>query len=844
MKALFNTRFLYDDISQFRYVILTIEKNWILWTLIAIFSLCIAIPIFAQDSITNQNSTPNPNRFIIKSIQIQGSKTMPPEAIISMLQTRVGDEVSRKKLSEDIKELYKLGQFSNIEVDSASTDDGIILTFILEEWPKISGDIAINGNSEISTSKIKDVLTIGTNRSISGKALQENKNKILDLYKQRGFYLAQVEPNIVPNPEDGTARVSFDITEGKKITVQEIEIIGNRRISDREIRKQMKLKKGKRFDDYLYEGDLATVINYYRQNGFVDAKLIKADKEFNETKTGIIVRLEVEEGPQYRIGNIDVKIKPFGDTKPIYSKKDILSQFIIEKGDVFKEADLVDSIRRIHKMYLDKGRINAEIKPDIKYNAQEEIADISFTISEGTIGYIGDVSINWVSQSSEEPHKTKEYVIRRELDRFDIKEGKLYSYQNIEDARRKILNLGPFIKRAEPRVDIQEESNEPDKEGESQTSQKVAVSFDIEESRQSGMFSIAGGYGSEGGLFGAIDVWDDNILGRAFRVQVSGEIGTKERRTGQLLFSSPWILNTPTSLTASLYSIRRTINYMPGDYDSNNTANYRDDSVGGTVKVGRPITRKINLSLGLRNENATYKQWDEGLKKYVSPEEWYKNNVNPNPTQSELKKLPTSYGRTRSITFAVDRDTRNYLTSMFDPNSGSSHNISAEFSGLGGDIFHKIMEESSIFIPTWWKLVLVFHTQFGYIGGRDAEYLRFERFYLGGIRSVRGYAQYSITPPGEYSQFGGNRMAQLNVEYRFPITSMLRGIIFFDAGQTWGGTQKVWKDFSPKKSVGLGIRFDFLGALARLEYAKPLDKLEGESKVRGWKLEFDIGPSF
>ncbi len=836
MKTVFSKKNLYNDLFC---IILTQEKYLILSVLIALVSFYAVTPMLAQDSTSTSDS-----RFIIKSIQIQGSKTMPSEAIISMLQTRVGDEVSRKKLSDDVKELYKLGQFSNIEVESTPAEDGIILTFILEEWPKVSGDIVINGNSEISTSKIKDILTIGTNRSVSGKALQDSKNKILDLYKQKGFYLAQVEPNIVPNPEDGTARVSFDITEGKKITVQEIEIIGNRRISDREIRKQMKLKKGKRFDDYLFEGDQVTVINYYRQNGFADVRLIKAEKEFNETKTGIIVRLELEEGPQYRIGSINLKINPFEDTKPIYSKKDIFSQFIIEKGDVFKEADLAENIRRIHKMYLDKGRINTEVKPDIKYNAQEEVVDIYLTISEGTVGYIGDVSINWVSQSSEEPHKTKEYVIRRELDRFNIKEGKLYSYQNIEDARRKILNLGPFIRRAEPRVDIQEDATELDKEGETPKSQKVAVSFDIEESRQSGMFSIAGGYGSEGGLFGALDVWDDNILGRALRIQVRGEMGTKERRTGQLLFSSPWILNTPTSLTASLYSIRRTISYMPGYYEDEDKASYRDESVGGTIRIGRPITRTINLSSGIRNENTTYKQWDEDLKKFVSPEEWYRNNVNPNPTESELKKLPTSYGRTRSIIFAAERDTRNYLTSMFDPNSGSSHNISAEFSGLGGDVFHKIIEESSIFIPTWWKLVLVFHTQFGYIGGRDAEYLRFERFYLGGIRSVRGYAQYSITPPGEYSQFGGNRMAQLNIEYRFPITSMLRGIIFFDAGQTWGGTQSVWKDFSPKKSVGLGIRFDFLGALARLEYAKPLDRLEGESKVRGWKLEFDIGPSF
>ncbi|MEK7396607.1 MAG: outer membrane protein assembly factor BamA [Candidatus Poribacteria bacterium] len=794
-------------------------------------------PIFAQD-----NST-KPNRFAIKSIQIQGSKTMPAEAIVSILQTRVGDEISKRKLKDDVQELYKLGQFSNIQVDAVDSSDGISLTFLMEEWPKVSGDISINGNNEINTGKIKDVLTIGSNRSLSGTALQENKNKILNLYKQKGFYLAQVEPNVVPNPEDGTARVAFDITEGKKITIQEIDIVGNRRISDREIRKQMKLKKGKRFDDLLYDGDLVTVVDYYRQNGFTNAKLIKADKEFNDAKTGIVIHIELEEGPQYRIGNIDVKVEPFENSKPIYSKKNIVSQLIIEKGDILKEADLIDAIRRIHKMYLDKGRVAVQIKPDIKYDPEQEIADINLLVAEGNVAYIGSVPINWVSETNDEPHKTKEYVIRRELDRYGIKEGKLYSYQNIEDARRKILNLGPFIKRAEPQIDVQDES--PDPNAKAPYSQKVTINFDVEESRQSGMFSIAGGYGSEGGLFGALDIWDDNIFGRAFRIQVRGEMGTKELRTGQLVFSSPWMLNTPTSLDASIYSTRRSINYIPGD--TNEKANYRDDSVGASVTVGRPITRKINLGLGLRNENTTYKQWDASISRYLSPEEWYRNNVHPEPTEAQLQSLPTAYGRTRSIKFSINRDTRNYLTSMFDPNGGSAHNLSAEFSGLGGDVFHKVLEESSIFIPTWWKLVLVFHTQFGYMGGRDAKYLRFERFYLGGIRSVRGYAQYSITPSYKddkdkenyYAQYGGNRMGLLNIEYRFPIASMLRGIIFFDAGQTWGGTQSALKNFrSVKTSAGLGVRFDFMGALARLEYAKPL------AHNKNWKLEFDIGPSF
>jgi len=250
----------------------------------------------------------------------------------------------------------------------------------------------------------------------------------------------------------------------------------------------------------------------------------------------------------------------------------------------------------------------------------------------------------------------------------------------------------------------------------------------------------------------------------------------------------------------------------------------------------------MDLALRFRNEVTKYKQWDETQNMYVSPEDWYRNNVNPDPSPTDIASLPPSGGKTRSISAILDRDTRDYLTSMFDPNGGSYNNFTAEISGLGGDRFQKFQTESSFFLPTFWKLVLVFHLKTGYITGKDAQYLRFERFYLGGIQSVRGYSLYSITPPGQYSEYGGNRMGQLNIEYRFPITSMLRGIIFFDAGQTWGGDQSVINDFSPKKSIGVGLRFDFLGALARVEYGYRLDTI-GNTK-KGGKIEFDIGPAF
>ena len=822
-------------------------QRCVLLTLVIFLSMSTAVA---------QESGKDDNPFIIKSIEIQGSKTMPAETVLGILQTRVGEEVSLRRISDDVKELFKLGQFSNIQVDSRAvtrdqsprtrgsvnnkgeasdstlatndygleTEKGIHLTFILEEYPKVK-DVSLSGNEELSDGKIKDVLTIGPGRSLSGKLLHENESKIVSLYQKKGYYLVEVEAKVESsagtlshNPEDenAAASVTFNINEGKKIEVEEIDIIGNRRISDREIKKQMKIKKGKRFDDGYFEGDLQTIAGYYHQKGFIKADIISSGKEFSEDKTGLIVRIEVEEGPQFRVGQLRAYTQPHEDSKLLFTERKILKQFTLKEGDIFSEDAFDEGIAKVSKMYFDKGRVSVQVKPDRNFNYEEETVDLKLTISEGGPAYIDDVPINWVSATSDEPHKTKEYVIRRELNRFDIKKGELFSSQNIEDARRKILTLGPFIRRAQPRPRLSLESDSED------GGQRVTVNFDLEESRQSGMFSIAGGYGSEGGVFGALDIWDDNILGRAWRLHIRGEIGTRERRTGQIYFSTPWIFNSPTSLGFSLYSRRRSTRYYPGEEDEE--ALYRDESVGASITVGRPLTRQIDLSVGFRNEKASSKEllgdvW----------EEIYSGNI-------------------RSIKLIIDRDTRQFITSMFDPSSGTYNTFSVEYSGLGGDEFQKYMTESSLFIPTWWKLVLVFHLRTGYLGGEDIALMRYERFFLGGIDSVRGYDLYSITPPGGpnryYERYGGNQMALLNVEYRFPITDMLRGLIFFDAGQAWADNEWPWDNFKPRKSVGIGLRIDLLGALARLEYGFPLDEAREGEGVKGGKIQFDIGPAF
>ena len=111
-------------------------------------------------------------------------------------------------------------------------------------------------------------------------------------------------------------------------------MIGNRRVSDRELRKQMKIKKGKRFDDDYFEGDLKVIPDYYRQNGFLNAKIISAGKELNEDKSGLIVRIELDEGPQFRVGQISAHITPHNNDELLFTEEEVLEEFTLKEGDI------------------------------------------------------------------------------------------------------------------------------------------------------------------------------------------------------------------------------------------------------------------------------------------------------------------------------------------------------------------------------------------------------------------------------------------------------------------------------------------------------------------------------
>ena len=757
----------------------------------------------------DEEEEPKPTKTIdkaleIKEIEFQGIAEDSEGLIKSIIQTRVGEEISPYQLSQDSKNLYKdTGFFEDIIVDVEPAEgSGLKVIYNLIPNPKIEGNIDIIGNEQLKYKKIKEAISLKSGELFNDRRLWESKKNVLKTYKEAGYYLAEVQTHKDIDADTNTIAVTFEITEGQRIKVQEINFIGNDNFSPKSLRKQMKTRTGKHFDENFFEEDLTTLVLHYQDAGFNQARITKHEKRFSDDKTELMLDITIDEGPQFIVGKYTIQLTH--SEKPAFSEEKIREMLSPTEGELFNQGEFQETLAEIEGEYQNKGYLLSQIDASPDFDEVNGIVDLTLTITEGDVIIIGDVHINGLE-------KTKDNVIRRELDQLDIKPGEFYDVQSLRKARQRIFRMGSFIRNVEF-VPSNSESAIRD------------LIVTITESPRTGLLSLGGGYGTEGGIFGVAQIGENNLWGRAFRIHLKGELGARDRHTGELSFSTPWILGTPTRFSTSLYNTQRSHRYYGRIFRDRGYDRYTYKRVGGSLTFGRPISRNTDLSIRLKNESV----------------------------DAEGSGLTTITDRlTRSITFSLARDTRDYMRSLHEPVSGSHNSLSYEYAGgfFGADNrFQRYSADSSWFFTSWFNHVLAGHVRASYLNSQsdDWRFLYYERYRLGGIDTVRGYEDYEIVPidakTGDYDYHGGNKVLYANLEYRIPFASQLTGVLFFDMGQVWNESRtNIFNDFNLKKGAGVGIRFDLMGMLARVEWGYGFDR---EIEQGRGKFHFTIGPGF
>ena len=755
--------------------------------------------------------------FLVKKISFEGVETVSEDMLRTLIQTQIGDEVSPELLTQDLKSLFKdTGFFTDVQIETQPVEGGgLEIRYKVVESPKISG-INFLGNENLDTGKLKNEITLRPDEIYSDRRRWESEQALKKLYHEKGYYLVGIQTHLDKREnndaeEATTVQITFEINEGPRVRIAEINFIGNELVSANTLRKKLKTRTGKPFDQILFEEeDIALNLrNYYQDRGFAQVKVIGYEKRFTEDKAGMMLDITVDEGPEFIIGTYTLEVQ--AGAKSLFSEKKIRGMLDPAEGEIFNRGNFDESISKLQQAYLDKGYLLSEVIPTPVFNEADGVVDITLKINEGDVIIIGKVMITGLE-------KTMEHVVKRELDFLGIRTGELLDLKSWTKARQRLFQMGSFIRAVDLRPIDTDEENRKD------------LSVNIAETPRTGMLSLGGGYGSEGGIFGTAEVGQNNLLGRAYRVHLKGELGTRDHHTAELSFGTPWVFGTPTRLNARIYDNRRFRRYYGtvGAVLNRRTNNYLYDRYvwgrrGASVTLGRPIIYDIDLSVRFRNEH-----------------------VEAHNPDAELINRST-----RSILFAIGRDTRDYRTSLYDPTGGASHTLSYEYSGgiLGADNeFQKYSADTSWFYSGWWNHVIAFHARAGYMVSKstDSYFLFYERFFLGGPDTVRGYEDWEIYPDpnesGAFNPYGGNKTFFANLEYRIPVSPQLTAALFFDMGQVWDeSVANPFSQINMKRGLGVEARLNMFGMLARLGWGYGLDRISGEPAGR---FHFTVGGHF
>jgi outer membrane protein insertion porin family len=545
------------------------------------------------------------------------------------------------------------------------------------------------------------------------------------------------------------------------------------------------------YKEEVLKNDALLISDHYLNNGYINIKVGEPVVKLNEAKTALDVSIGITEGDQYRIGAI-------GFTGELLDPEAYLrTKLKSEPGTVFNRSILRTDIGVLTDVYGDKGYAFATINPQTRLDNEKKTVDMTFDVDKGELVTIERISI------AGNP-KTRDKVIRREI---RVIEGGLYSSTGLKRSKQNLMNLGFF-----------EEANVATAKG--SAGNKLNVTVDVKE-KPTGTFSIGGGYSSLDGFIAQGSVQQANFLGLGLKANLSASLGGVSQ-TYALGLTDPHFMDTKWTLGGDIYRSER-------EY-----TDYSRKLSGADIKGGYPISDSIG----------TFMMYKYEIKNIYKPSDAYLVYNSADPGNYPLGETTTS-----SVYSSITHNSTDY---RMDPSIGFINSLSAEYAGLGGDNkFARIVTDHSYFHPLYKKLIASTKVTLGYIAEVGRPIPIDEKFYLGGIGSLRGYQSRTVSPTikneagvlsGAYIYTGGEKEFFGNVELTFPLIAEagLKGVAFFDYGNSFTTTAQA---FPLLTSYGFGIRWASPMGPLRLEYGIPLNPRTGIDSGSG-RLEFSIGSMF
>ena len=757
---------------------------------------------------------------IVRQIEIQyaGPATLSRQRILSNMKTTVGQPYSQQTVEDDVRSLYATGLVTNVRIYGEPIPDGVKVIVVVQTRVTLT-EVAIQGNEIVKTKRIRHELNLKTGSPLDEQALEQARQRVVEMYQKRGYPDTDVQYKVDVNEERGTAKVTFAISEGRKAVVKTIRFVGNTAIKSKRLRKEMKTKENNilgfltgagRLNNQQLDGDVQKIKELYQDDGYADVQVtdVRVDRL---DKKNVAITIYINEGQQYHVGTLTV------EGLHIVTEPNFRKVIKVTEGKVFSPQKLQKDIKSVEDAYGVAGYADAKVNVQTTPGGPA-LVNLSYKVDEGIQSFVEHINISGNS-------RTKDKVIRREI---VLSPGDVFDTVRVDISKKRLEGLQYF-----ERVDTYaSDTTVPGRKD---------LNVIVQEKR-TGNLNFGLGFSTTDGLLGFAELSQGNFditnwktfTGGGQKFRARAQLGTQTKNASVEL-TEPYFLDQRLAVGGRLFFDE--YNYFSSVYDQ------RD--YGFDINARKPITNFLSVKLD------------------YTIQEIQIYNINSGSISPELLDLIRQGGESNLESRATIGFTYDTRDSAFLTRKGTRVDLSTYVSGgfLGGTVqIYGLDVDVSQYFHLPYDTILLLNGEVASVANWSTASNTivpvFDRLYTGGANTLRGFRFRDVGPKDfEGDPVGGNTLVRYTMEYTIPIIERVRFAVFYDAGFVNPGS---WS-FSPQKvvppgappgkfsggfnqDIGVGVRLDLPIGPIRLDYGYPIQEDDFSSK--SGQFQFSVGYQF
>ncbi len=729
----------------------------------------------------------------IQKIEVVGNQRVDESTVLSYIALKPGDPFDAERIDESLKRLFGTQLFADIRIRREEST----LVIQVQENPIINR-IVFEGNRRIEDDALSAEIQLRPRFVFTRAKVNEDTNRILDIYRRTGRYAAKVEPKII-QLEQNRVNLVFEIEEGDLTYVRRIVFVGNKNFSDSSLRSEINTKEvawfrvlstGDTYDPDRVNFDKELLRRFYLENGYADFEVRSVVSEISPDQSGFYITFTLDEGERYKVRNVGIKSELLQDVNIAKLQKLVK----IESDDWYDATRVDDTIDLLTDELGNLGYAFVDVDPEIEKDKENQQLDITFVLNEGPKVYVERIDI-------EGNVRTLDNVIRRE---FELVEGDAFNTSKLRRSKRNLRNLNYFESIEVDTIP----GSEPD---------RLVIKTEARE-KSTGELSFGAGFSTTDSILGNIRLRERNLLGKGQDLRLSATASAR-RTELDLGFTEPYFMDR--KLSAGIDLFRTTV-------EEDDDSSFRERRVGGGLRLGYQINENLSQQLRYTIREQSIEEVDADASRFIRDQEG-------TDLTSEI-----------SQTLLYDkRDNR------IEPSNGYYWRLGTDFAGLGGTVkYLRVSASAGYYYPVAEEWILSLTGEAGLVnpvGGEDINIG--DRFFLGG-RDLRGFDNAGIGPRdvGTDDALGGNQFAAGTMQLDFPVGLPdelgVTGSIFADAGTLTDIDESgagIEDSALIRSSVGVGIGWRSPFGPIRIDYAVPITKEDYDEEQ---SIQFQFGTLF